>query len=180
MNFDFVTDLFLWLAELATYAEPWQQIGVLLLAGAIPFIESYLGSFLGVVLGINPFLAVGSAIVGNMISTFALIATAGRARSAITRKNRTTHDAAAGTTTAALKEEDRTRRQQKVAQYANRIGVPGVCLLGPLLVASQITAPTLVALGAAKRSVYLWQAIAIIAWGMLFGFFGEAVVRFLF
>lgn len=172
MNFDFVADIFLWLAELATSADPWQQIGVLVLAGAIPFIESYLGSFLGVVLGLNPFLVVGSAVVGNMISTFLLIAAAGSARRAVTRK-----PAATSTPTAPL-EEDRTPRQQKVAKYANRLGVPGVCLLGPLLLASQITAPTLVALGAAKRSVYIWQAIAIITWGVLFGFFGDAVVRF--
>lgn len=177
MNFDFVTDLFLWLAELATSADPWQQIGVLMLAGAIPFIESYLGSFLGVILGLNPYLVVGSAVVGNMVSTFLLIAAAGGARSAVTRKNRTAHDAATGTSTATLQEQ-RTPRQQKVAKYANRLGVPGVCLLGPLLLASQITAPTLVALGAAKRSVYIWQAIAIIVWGVLFGFFGDAVVRF--
>lgn len=165
MNFDFVADLFARLAEMATGADPWQQIGVLVLAGAIPFIESYLGSFLGVLLGINPVLVVGSAVVGNVVSTFLLIALAGGARSAATR-HRTARPV-----------KQRSARHQKVAKYADRLGVPGVCLLGPLVVASQITAPTLVALGASKTTVYIWQAISILGWGVLFGFFGEAVVR---
>jgi hypothetical protein len=44
-------------------------------------------------------------------------------------------------------------------------------------VASQITAPALVALGAKRSSVYLFQTISIIAWGVLFGFFGDVVVN---
>ena len=51
--------------------------------------------------------------------------------------------------------------------------MPGVALLGPFVVASQITAPTLVALGAARSRVYLWMGISIIAWGLLFGVFGS-------
>jgi len=48
-----------------------------------------------------------------------------------------------------------------------------VCLLGPLVVASQLSGPALVALGAARRTVYLWMGISIIAWGVLFGAFGS-------
>ena len=51
-----------------------------------------------------------------------------------------------------------------------------VSLLGPIILASQITGPTLVALGAERRSVFIWQGIAIIAWGVLFGFFGDLVI----
>lgn len=166
MNFDFVTDIFAWLAQLAVHAEPWQQAGILLLAGAIPFIESYLGSFLGILVGIPPMLAVTAAIIGNVLSTFLVISIAGRARNAATR-NRTG-------------EEGRSGRQRKIAKYLDRFGVPGVCFLGPLLLASQITAPALIALGAGKRSLYLFQGLSIVAWGVLFGFFGDVVVsRFL-
>ncbi|MFD2839266.1 hypothetical protein ACFSYH_01610 [Populibacterium corticicola] len=163
MNLDFVTDIFTWLAQTAASADPWQQGGVLLLAGAIPFIESYLGSFLGVIVGVPPALAVAAAVVGNIISTFLVIATASGIRDAAT-KNRAS-------------KRELTPRQQKIEKYLNRFGVPGVCLLGPLVVASQITAPALVALGAKRSSVYLFQTISIIAWGILFGFFGDVVVN---
>ncbi len=163
MNLDFVANIFTWLAQTAANADPWQQGGTLLLAGAIPFIESYLGSFLGVIIGVPPILAVVAAVAGNIISTFLVIATAGSIRDAATRKH--------------TGNKELNPRQQKVGKYLNRFGVPGVCLLGPLVVASQITAPALVALGAKKSSVYLFQAISIVVWGVLFGFFGDVVVN---
>lgn len=67
-------------------------------------------------------------------------------------------------------------RRQKIGRYLETLGVPGVSLLGPVILASQITGPTLIALGARPRSVYLFQGIAIIAWGILFGFFGDLVI----
>ncbi|AUS80829.1 hypothetical protein C1701_23570 [Actinoalloteichus sp. AHMU CJ021] len=163
MESNFITDLFAQLAEFAAGAETWQQVGVLLIAGAIPFIESYLGSFLGVLVGVPAGLAVPAAILGNVIVTFALIALASKARVAATRRRGNGGGGGA----------DAPRRKQKIAKYLDRFGVPGVCLLGPIVVASQITAPALVALGATKRSVYVWQAVAIVAWGVLFGFFGD-------
>ncbi|MFV0285465.1 MAG: hypothetical protein ACK5IM_03625, partial [Demequina sp.] len=63
--------------------------------------------------------------------------------------------------------------RQKIAGYLERFGVPGVSLLGPLALPSQFTAPTMVALGASARSVYFWMGISIVAWGVLFGFFGN-------
>lgn len=164
MNFDVIADLFQRFAEFAASVEPWQQFLVILLAGAVPFIESYLGSFLGVALGIEPAAAVvATAVVGNMISTFLLIALATRARTAATRGRRST-------------KQPVSARRQKVGRYVERLGVPGVSLLGPIILASQITGPTLVALGADKRSVYLFQGIAIIVWGVVFGFFGDLVI----
>lgn len=163
MSFDTITDLFQRLAEYAASVEPWQQFLVILLAGAVPFIESYLGSFLGVALGIEPSAAVvATAVLGNVLSTFALIALTARARSAATSRRGD--------------KKPTSNRQQKVARYVEKLGVPGVSLLGPIILASQITGPTLVALGANKRTVYLFQGISIIAWGVLFGFFGDLVI----
>jgi len=156
--FEFVTDIILWLTELAAGAPVWQQFGVLLLGGAIPFVESYLGSFFGVLAGVNPVVAVLASVLGNLVATFSLIALSGKARAAATRG------------------KERSKRHEKVAKFLDRFGVPGVCLFGPLVVASQITAPTLVALGADKRSVFAWQGIAIVAWGIAFGFFGDVAI----
>ena len=167
MIFDFIADLFLTLTQFVLGLDSWQQMASLVLVGAIPFIESYLGSFLGVVVGIDPFFAVPAAVLGNLLCTFLLIATTSRVRMAATRNSR--------------REEapQPSGRKQKVAKYLDRFGVPGVALLGPLVVASQITAPTLIALGATKRSVYLWIGISIIAWGVAFGFFGTTLAGFL-
>lgn len=174
MNFDVIADFFQRLAELAATAEPWQQFLIILVAGAVPFIESYLGSFLGVAVGVEPAAAVVAvAVLGNIISTFLLIAATGRVRAAAGRGNGNDSGTGSGTGTGS---QPVSARRQKVGKYLEKLGVPGVSLLGPIILASQITGPTLVALGASKRSVYLFQGIAIIAWGVLFGFFGDLVI----
>ena len=154
------------LAQLHTHVsglEPWQQVLALVPAGAIPFIESYFGSFLGTTLGIHPALAVPAAVIGNLLATFVVIALSGRARDAVTAGRARPRD----------EDKQPSRFRQKVASALEKYGVPGVCLLGPLIVASQITGPTLVALGAARGRVYLWMGVSIILWGVVFGVFGS-------
>ncbi|WP_250445306.1 hypothetical protein [Actinotalea sp. C106] len=164
MLFDGIGDFFLQLLEFVGNLESWQQIGALLLVSAIPFIESYLGSFMGILVGMESIVAVAVASVGNAISTFLLIAGAGRARSAVVNGRQGTGAPV------------QSKRRQKVAKYMERFGVPGVSLLGPLALPSQFTGPTMVAIGASARSVYAWMGISIVAWGVLFGFFSHLVV----
>lgn len=159
-------DLISQLHTVVSGLEPWQQVLALVPVGAIPFIESYLGSFLGSSLGIHPLLAIPAAVVGNLIATFAAIALSGRARDAVTDRHGRRTDGAA-------REAKPSRFRAKVAVALDRYGVPGVSLLGPFVVASQISGPALVALGAARGRVYLWMGISIIAWGVLFGVFGS-------
>lgn len=161
MFFEFIPNLFTQLAQFVVGLEFWQQIGALTLVGAIPFIESYLGSMLGAISGISPYVAVPAAVLGNIVCTFLLIGLAGRGRDAVTRNS-----------------EGRVG-SGKVARYFNRYGVPGVALLGPMVLASQVTAPTLVALGADRRMVYLWAGVSILIWGIMFGFFGSALAGML-
>ncbi|MGO1686173.1 MAG: hypothetical protein ACTHYR_14460 [Brachybacterium sp.] len=156
-------DLLVQLHDLVSGLEPWQQVLALVPVGAIPFIESYLGSFLGAGLGIHPALAIPAAVLGNLAATFVMIGLAGRTRDAVTR----------GLGERPAGEKQPSRFRAKIATALEKYGVPGVSMLGPFVVASQITAPTLVALGAARSRVYLWMGISIIAWGIAFGLFGS-------
>ncbi len=159
-------DFFAQLTSFVSGLEPWQQVLALVPAGAIPFIESYLGSFLGILVGIHPAIAIPAAVLGNLLATFAVTALAGRARGAVLRGR------GADAQVAPAAGAGGGRFRTKVAEALDRYGVPGVCLLGPLVVASQITAPTLVALGATRSRVYLWIGISIVGWGLAFGLFG--------
>jgi len=163
-----IQDFFAQLTALVDGLAPWQQVLALVPAGAIPFIESYLGSFLGTLVGIHPAIAIPAAVLGNLLATFAVTALAGRARGAVLRGRGA--DGAGAEDAGA--EAGGGRFRSKVADALDRYGVPGVCLLGPLLVASQITAPTLVALGATRSRVYLWMGVSIVVWGLAFGLFG--------
>lgn len=163
-------DFFAQLTSFVSGLDPWQQVLALVPAGAIPFVESYLGSFLGTLVGIHPAIAIPAAVLGNVLATFAVTALAGRARGAVLRGRGA--DRSGSDDAVAASGAGGGRFRSKVAGALDRYGVPGVCLLGPLLVASQITAPTLVALGATRSRVYLWMGVSILAWGLAFGLFG--------
>lgn len=129
-----------------------QWLGVML-AGAIPFVESYAGSLLGVVAGLNPVVAITAAVIGNVISMLVFVLVTARVRVA----------AVAG------REKPDSPRRAKLRERFDRFGVPGVSLLGQTLLPSQITAAAMVSFGASRNVVIFWQIISIILWGVLFG-----------
>ncbi|CAO1653904.1 Small multidrug efflux protein [Salinibacterium sp. NYA9b] len=141
-----------------------QWVGVILIA-AIPYVESYGGSVIGVIAGVNPVVAIIAAIVGNVISMLIFVFVAHRVRAKV----------AAGR---APKPE--TPRRQKLRERFDRYGVAGVSLLGQTLLPSQITSAAMVSFGASRNAVIVWQIISIIIWGVLFGVlatFGTTALR---
>ena len=136
-------------------APPALQWLVIILAGAIPFIESYFGSVLGILAGVNPFIAIPAAIVGNIGSMALLVVFADKLRS-----------------TRARTQGEPSARRQKFKRSFDRYGVAGVSLLGQTILPSQITSLAMVGFGADKRAVIFWQIISIIIWGVVFGTLG--------
>lgn len=159
-----ITDAIMWLAEQLGAAEWWMQVLLLMLGGTIPLIESYVGSFLGTLLGVHPAIAIPAAVLGNLIATLGLIMLLSAARTAATRNRE-------------REETKDTWVRRRVLKAAERYGVPGASLLGPLTLPSQITASVLVLVGAKRNQVLLWQTISIIIWGVAFGLFGEVFIR---
>lgn len=145
------------LEQLQSFAEslpPAVQWLAIILLGAIPFVESYLGSVIGVVAGLSPWVAISAAIVGNVISMLAFVFTAHGVRQAATRGREA---------------EPLSPRRQRLKARFDRYGVPGVSLLGQLVLPSQITSAAIVGFGASRNAVILWQTISIVLWGVLFG-----------
>lgn len=130
-----------------------QWFGIMLIA-AVPLVESYFGSAIGVIIGLNPAVAVLCAIFGNMVSMVLFVNSAHRVRVKVT----------AGNTVKEL-----TPRKAKLRERMERYGVPVVSLLGQALLPSQITSAAMVSFGADRKSVMLWQVISITIWGVLFG-----------
>ncbi|MEV8252934.1 hypothetical protein AB0O95_03095 [Rhodoglobus sp. NPDC076762] len=141
-----------------------QWVGVILIA-AIPYVESYGGSVIGIVTGINPAVAIIAAIIGNVISMLIFVFVAHRVRAKV----------AAG-----REPKPETPRRQKLRERFDRYGVAGVSLLGQTLLPSQITSAAMVSFGASRNAVIVWQIISIIIWGVLFGVlatFGVTALR---
>ena len=127
-----------------------QWLAVMAIA-AIPFVESYFGSAIGVIAGIHPVVAVVAAIIGNTVSMLAFVLSAHGIRGKVT------------------KDQELSPKRQKLKRMFDRFGVPGMSLLGQLVLPSQITSAAMVSFGASKNAVIAWQIVSIILWGVLFG-----------
>ena len=131
----------------------WLQWAGVLLVSAIPFVESYFGSVIGVAIGLHPVVAILVAVIGNVISMLIFVYGAGAIRDKA-RKNKT---------------DEPTEKRQRLKRMFDKFGVPGVSLLGQTLLPSQITSSAMVGFGANRNAVAFWQIISIIGWGVLFG-----------
>lgn len=142
---------------------------VVMLAGAVPFIEGEGGAIIGVVGGVPLVLAAAAAAAGNFLSVLLVVLLGSRARLAVVdrRAVHATAGAASGgpvetLETVAVKPE--SKGQQRFKRWLVRFGVPGASLLGPLAIPTQFTSAMLVAAGTPRGWVLLWQAAAIILW----------------
>lgn len=137
----------------AATPESWQWLAVMV-GGALPFVESYYGSVIGILAGVRPWVAIPAAVAGNIASTTGATLWASRRRAP-----QATPDASSCSSGGAFKNPRLQRRFE-------RFGVPGVCLGGQVLLPSQLTAVALVRVGADPRRVVAWQALSITAWGL--------------
>jgi len=162
---------------------------IVALAGAVPFIEGEGAAAIGIVGGLHPAVAITAGAVGNFLCVFVLVTTSSRARSAlISRRCRAAASrreaavgvpAGGGTALAATEPVDevdevdeRGKKSARRAKFQNalvRYGVPGVSLLGPLLLPTQFTATMLASSGVSKARVLFWQGLAIAGWSTLIG-----------
>lgn len=144
-------------------AAQWAGVAV---AAAVPFVESYFGSAIGVLAGIWIPLAVVAAIVGNGASMLAFVYAAHGGRRAVVR-HRDARRESSGTGRKATTATASPRRQ-RVVRAMDRFGVPGVSLLGQTILPSQLTAAAMVSAGADRDRVVFWQLISITLWACVF------------
>lgn len=174
--FDFYQDLVGQVPELV-------QPLVVALAGAVPFIEGEGAATIGIIGGINPVVAGIAAAIGNFLAVAVVVILTSGARQAVVTRTRARTMAtvgggsgaslngspvAADSTVAANDGSAKAKRRAKFERAFERYGVPGVSLLGPLLLPTHFTASMLTASGVRKSLVLVWQAAAIILWTTLF------------
>lgn len=159
---------------------------IVALAAAVPFIEGEGAAGIGILGGIHPVIAVIAAIIGNFVCVAVLVLASSGARRAIVtrRRDRTNALSTAGDSTAASVESEEyaltdttvSPRKEKFQRALLRYGVPGVSLLGPLLLPTQFTATMLAAAGVGRTRILLWQAVAIICWTTMVALLMSSVV----
>lgn len=175
---NFISDLIMNFQELVAKVPEIVQPLIVALAGAVPFVEGEGGAIIGIIGGLNPVVAAIAAAVGNFTCVALLVLLSSGARNAV--KNRSAQKnlvhAGGGLDDAAVAGQpnvydasslETSSRSQKFVKALDKYGVPGVSLLGPLLLPTQFTATMLAAVGVAKGRILFWQALAIIGWTTL-------------
>lgn len=148
---------------------------VIALAGAVPFIEGEGAVSIGIIGGVDPIVSAVAATIGSFVCVFIVVQLSSSARQVIVTRRTRSRLAVAGGGSLMVDDEApepgrRTVRQAKFQRAFSRYGVPGVSLLGPLLLPPAFTAPMLIAAGISKTRVLAWQGVGIILWVLAFGF----------
>jgi hypothetical protein len=183
-------DLVATFQDLVAQVPEFVQPLVVALAGAVPFVEGEGATTIGIIGGLNPVLAVASAAIGNFLSVLVLVLLSSGARSAIVNRRSVRETVPAGAHPVSATDESlrameddyavsdrKAARKAKFQRALDRYGVPGVSLLGPLLLPTQFTSTMLVGVGVHKARVLFWQALAIVLWSTLFGVIVGSVVN---
>lgn len=134
-----------------------QFLGVMLVA-MVPFIEGYFAVPLGIAIGFSPVLTIMAAIVGNWISVMVFIYAGDGIRGWFKKRKKSQKS-----------EERENKRLERGKKMFDKYGVPGVSLLGPLVVGDHIAALVCLASGATRKSVVIWQTVAIVVWAVGMG-----------
>lgn len=131
----------------------WARWTGVILISAIPFVESYFGSVIGIMAGIHPAVAIPAAVFGNTTSMLLLVFGAHKLRKHVSKDN----------------ESSMGPKKAKLKRLFDKWGIPGVSLLGQTFLPSQITSMTMVSFGASRNAVAGWQFVSIVLWGVLCG-----------
>lgn len=138
-----------------------QFLGIAL-AAMVPFVENYGAVVIGSVAGVPIWAAVAMAIVGNVAVIALVTLISGSTRDAMLARKASGRGAVA-------EEPANSGKQQRVRQLFDRYGIPGVTLLGMLLVPTHFIAVALVSFGCSRTGVIVWHAIAITLYAGLTG-----------
>ena len=147
---------------------------IVVLAGAVPFLEGEVGTMVGMRGGLNPVVAAVAAATGNFLSVALVVTFTGRARTAVVVHRARVKATVGGPSAPDVRTEHGfaepapgqplSKGRQRLNTWLVRFGVPGASVLGPLAIPTQFTAAILVAGGSPRRWVLLWQAVAIVLW----------------
>lgn len=128
---------------------------LIFLAAATPWLEIALVIPLGIVRGHSPFLVILIAFLGNIITVALLIVMFERVKEYFAKKGKG--------------DKPKNKRQQRAARIWNKYGLPGLAMLGPILIGTHIAAFIGMSLGAEKKWTLIWSTISIVLWSLVFG-----------
>lgn len=132
------------------------EYALIFLGAAIPWFEIALVIPLGIVWGLSPVWVMITAFIGNMLTVMLLIIGFDKFRIWYDKRQ-------------AAKGKEPSKKNERAVRIWNKYGLPGLSLLGPILIGTHIAAFIGMTLGATKRNTTVWMIISIGVWTLAFG-----------
>jgi len=126
------------------------------LGAAIPWLELGLVIPLGIISGMNPVAVIIVGFIGNMVTVLALVIGFNKFKLWLAKRNE-----------GKVKKE--SKRSERAKELWDKYGLPGMLLLGPILIGTHVAAFIAMTLGASKARTTLWSTISIGIWAIIFG-----------
>lgn len=175
-----------WLQNAIDQLPEFLQPLLVMLAGAIPYIEGEGAAGLGILAGIDPIIAAVAGAAGNILCVIGVVFLGSRVREGVVARKAARTEAnrlepslvggagsgtdAGGTSPADADPEKpsrKTKGRARLRRWLVRFGVPGASILAPLALPTMLTAAFFVGSGVSRRWVILWQVVAIVLWTSL-------------
>lgn len=129
---------------------------LIFLGAAVPWFEIALVIPLGIIWGLSPFWVMVTAFTGNMLTVLALIIGFDKFKDWYEKRQE-------------KKGKKANARSERAKKVWNKYGLPGLTLLGPILIGTHIAAFIGLTLGADRKWTTLWSTVSIALWTIIFG-----------
>ncbi|ROR74148.1 small multi-drug export protein [Bogoriella caseilytica] len=151
-------------------------LGGVFLGGAIPWLEAIIVVPLGILAGGPPALVVLAGVTGNLLTLAAAAWFGERVRNWVRRRTAEQREARGQP-----REGSHTtqKRQQRIERIMTRWGMPGLAVLGPLGLGTQVSAVVAVAAGVRAGLSFTWIAAGTIVWSIVAAVLAAYGVSFL-
>lgn len=128
---------------------------MIFLLSAIPWVEIAIAIPLGMVRQLQPILVVIIGFIGNLTTVVLLIYLNEKVKGYFSNREK--------------RKKKRHNRQQRAREIWNKYGLPGLAIVGPILIGIHIAAFIGLTLGASKKRTFIWMGSSLFLWSILFG-----------
>lgn len=128
----------------------WMYMLVFLLS-AIPLLEAVIVIPFAIFAGMPAVQVTIVALIGNLLTVYVIIVFIEQIKK--WRKKRKTNN-----------DEKENQRSQRAERIWKKYGLPGLAIIGPLIVGSHITALMSLTLGGTKQGVASWLTFSLVGW----------------
>jgi len=133
----------------------WEYL-LVFIGAAIPWLEIGLVIPVGIVAGLTPFWVMVLAFIGNLLTVIFVIIGFDKIQVWWMKRQE-------------QKGISSSKRSERAKKIWSKYGLPGLALLGPILIGTHIAAFIGMTLGADKKWTTLWLTISIALWTVTFG-----------